>query len=61
MEKINVIDRTLAAKKIYDCPRTEVLQFTTALMQITGEASVLPGPGGAPARRSSKQEEAPVF
>ena len=47
-------------KKIYVCPLTEVLVINTLLMQKTGEASLIPGPG-APARRSGGKSEAPVF
>ena len=39
-------------KKLYNSPQTEVMRFNTALMAITGEASVLPGPGSAPKRRT---------
>ena len=37
-------------KRIYNTPQIEVVKFNTVLMQLTGEASVLPGPG-APARK----------
>ena len=39
-------------KKLYNSPQTEVMRFNTVLMQLTGEASVLPGPGSAPKRRT---------
>ncbi len=38
-------------KKQYIIPFVEVMAVSTVLMQKTGEASVLPGPGGAPAPR----------
>ena len=38
-------------KRQYPSPRTEVMSVSTVLMQLTGEASVIPGPGGAPERR----------
>ncbi len=38
-------------KKQYIIPSVEVMSVNTVLMSKTGEASVLPGPGGAPAKR----------
>ncbi|MBQ9603497.1 MAG: hypothetical protein IJR42_06820 [Paludibacteraceae bacterium] len=40
-------------KKAYIVPFVEVLSVSTVLMQKTGEASVLPGPGGAPKRKET--------
>ncbi len=39
-------------KKQYHTPLTEVMLVNTVLMQLTGEGSVLPGPGNAPKRRT---------
>ena len=39
-------------KKQYIAPLSEVMSFNTVLMQLTGEASVLPGPGNAPKRKT---------
>ena len=40
-------------KKLYSIPQTEVVKVNTVLMQLTGEASVLPGPGGqAPKKKT---------
>ena len=39
-------------KKQYISPQIEVMPFNTVLMQLTGEASVLPGPGNAPERET---------
>lgn len=43
-------------KKAYIVPFVEVMTVSAVLMQKTGEASVLPGPGGAP-----KRDEPEVF
>ena len=43
-------------KKQYIIPSVEVMTVSTVLMQKTGEASLLPGPGNAP-----KQREPEVF
>ena len=40
-------------KKAYIVPFVEVMTASTVLMQKTGEASVLPGPGGAPKRKET--------
>jgi len=37
-------------KKVYMVPAVEVMTVSTVLMQKTGEASLLPGPGSAPKR-----------
>ena len=37
-------------KKQYIFPTTEIMVVNTELMAITGEASLLPGPGSIPAR-----------
>ena len=37
-------------KKQYIFPTTEITVVNTELMAITGEASLLPGPGNVPAR-----------
>jgi hypothetical protein len=37
-------------KKVYSIPAVEVMTVSTVLMQKTGEASLLPGPGSAPKR-----------
>ena len=39
-------------KREYMIPAVEVMTVSTVLMQKTGEASVLPGPGGAPRRKT---------
>ena len=39
-------------KKQYMIPSVEVMSVSTVLMSKTGEASVLPGPGGAPRRKT---------
>ena len=40
-------------KKLYIIPQIEVMPFNTVLMQLTGEASVLPGPGSlAPKKKT---------
>ncbi len=39
-------------KKQYIIPSVEVMTVSTVLMQKTGEASLLPGPGGAPRRKT---------
>ncbi len=41
-------------KKQYMIPSVEVMSVSTVLMQKTGEASVLPGPGGAPKRKETE-------
>ena len=40
-------------KKQYIVPAVEVMTVSTVLMQKTGEASLLPGPGGAPKRKET--------
>lgn len=58
MEKKNVINRALAAKKLYSCPQIEVLRINTLLLQAFGEASMPSNPfdqSGAPERRSGKE------
>lgn len=44
--------KSIMEKKQYNTPQIEVMPFNTVLMQLTGEASVLPGPGNAPKRRT---------
>ena len=40
-------------KKLYNIPQIEVMPFNTVLMQLIGEASVLPGPGSqAPKKKT---------
>ena len=41
-------------KKQYIIPSVEVMSVNTVLMSKTGEASVLPGPGSAPAPRGEE-------
>ena len=41
-------------KSEYIVPAVEVMTVSTVLMQKTGEASVLPGPGGAPKRKETE-------
>lgn len=41
-------------KKIYFTPQIEVMPFNTVLMQLTGEGSVLPGPGSQVSKRRTK-------
>ena len=41
-------------KREYIVPFVEVMTVSTVLMQKTGEASVLPGPGGAPKRKETE-------
>ena len=49
-------------KKQYIIPVVETMQFNTVLMQKTGEASLLPGPGGnAPGRNGAGPNRTPVF
>ncbi len=38
-------------KKVYMIPSVEVMTVSTVLMQKTGEASVLPGPGSSAPKR----------
>ena len=40
-------------KREYMIPAVEVLSVNAVLMQKTGEASLLPGPGGAPKRKET--------
>ena len=40
-------------KSEYIVPAVEVMTVSTVLMQKTGEASLLPGPGGAPKRKET--------
>ena len=47
-------------KKQYIFPTTEIMVVNTELMAITGEASVLPGPGYTPAPERFKDGK-PVF
>ena len=42
-------------KKAYMIPFVEVMTVSTVLMQKTGEASVLPGPGNAPKRNAEPE------
>ena len=39
-------------KKQYIIPSVEVMSVSTVLMSKTGDASLLPGPGGAPKRKT---------
>ena len=40
-------------KKQYMIPSVELMTVSTVLMQKTGEASLLPGPGNAPKRKET--------
>ena len=45
--------KSFMEKKQYNTPQIEVMPFNTVLMQLTGEASVLPGPGSqAPKKKT---------
>lgn len=53
MEKKNVINRALAAKKLYSCPLIEVVCINTLLLQAFGPASMPEDPlNNAPSQRS---------
>ena len=66
MEKKNVINRALAAKKLYISPLTEVMNLSTELMQhlsstSSGDDNFPGGPAGAPARWKEPVQRTPVF
>ena len=44
--------KSFMEKKQYNTPQIEVMLFNTVLMELTGEARVLPGPGNAPERKN---------
>ena len=46
--------KNIMEKKIYHTPQTEVMPFNTVLMQLTGEASVLPGPGSSAPKKKTE-------
>jgi len=48
-------------KKVYNFPSVEVMTVSTVLMQKTGEASLLPGPGGNSAPKRPATPTSPVL